>query len=151
MSGRLRRSLKASLWCVCVPICLMGCRKSSFSAPPPDGSEKSLDVASVIAGCTALADCERDCSAGKPAACVSAGRSYEYGYGVAADPARAYTLYSRSCDLGYSGGCYNTALLRELGRGVPRDLDKARELYAKVCQMGSNTACDRAESLTHHD
>jgi len=137
--------------CFCLLLCATACRKSKVEAPVPPEAQKPLDVASMIAGCTTLADCEKQCSEGKPAACVSAGRSYEYGHGVAADPARAYSLYSRSCEFGYSGGCYNTALLRELGRGVPKDLDKARELYAKVCQMGSNTACDRAESLTHHD
>ena len=132
-------------------LCATACRKSKSDAPVPPEAQKPLDVASVIAGCTSVADCEKECSEGKPAACVSAGRTYEYGHGVAADPARAYSLYTRSCELGFSGGCYNAALLRELGRGVSRDLDKARELYAKVCQMGSNTACERAESLAHHD
>jgi uncharacterized protein len=102
-----------------------------------------------MTACQNLEECDQQCSAGQPAACVSAGRLYEYGHGVVADPARAYRLYNRACALGYAGGCYNAAVLLEAGRGISRDLRRARELYAKVCQMGSNTACDRAEALGH--
>ena len=146
---RLAAALKVSLWCVCGLLSLTGCRRSSGSASAPDGSEKPLDVASAIAGCRALEECDQECSSGRPAACVSAGRLYEYGRGIAADPARAYRLYDRSCELGYAGGCYNAAVLLESGRGVPKNTDRARELYAKVCQMGSNTACERAEALSN--
>jgi TPR repeat protein len=147
MAGRFRGWRRVSLYCGCLVLCLTGCRRTNRSAPSPDGSEKPLDVVSAIASCDTLAECDRQCSSGRPAACVAAGRLYEYGRGVAADPARAYRLYDRSCELGYAGGCYNAALLLESGRGVAKDVDRARELYSKVCQMGSNTACERAEAL----
>ncbi len=134
--------------CICLLLCLMGCHRSSGSSSAPDASDKPIDVASAIAGCQTLEECDQKCSSGQPAACVSAGRLYEYGHEVTADPARAYRLYERSCALGYAGGCYNAAVLLESGQGVPRDLGRARELYARVCQMGSNTACERAEALS---
>lgn len=149
MPGRCRRWRKVSLCCGCLVLCLSGCRRTDRSGPSPDGSEKPLDVASAIAGCRTLAECDQECSSGRAAACVAAGRLYEYGRGVVADPARAYRLYDRSCELGYAGGCYNAALLLELGRGIGKDIERARELYAKVCQMGSNTACERAEALSN--
>src|SRR5258707_15880817 len=145
--ARFAAALKVSLWCVCVLLSLTGCRRSRSSQSPPDGSEKPLDVASAIAGCRTLEECDQECSSGRRAACVSAGRFYEYGHGIAADPARAYRLYDRACELGYAGGCYNAAVLLESGRGVAKDVDRARELYAKVCQMGSKTACERAGGL----
>jgi TPR repeat protein len=147
--ARLGAALKASLWCAWILFSLTGCRRSGSSPSSPDGSEKPLDVASAIAGCRALEECDQECSSGRPAACVSAGRFYEYGDGVAKDPARAFRLYDRACQLGYAGGCYNAALLLESGRGIAKDVDRARELYAKVCQMGSNTACERAEALNN--
>lgn len=146
-SGCSRWSLGVLLCCGGVLFCLIGCRRSNPSVSPPDGSEKPLDVVSAVAGCNGLEECERRCSSGEPAACVSAGHLYEYGRGVAADPARAYRLYDRSCELGYAGGCYNAAVLLESGRGVAKNIDRARGLYSKVCQMGSNTACERAEAL----
>jgi len=112
-----------------------------------DRSKKPVDVASIVAGCRSVEECNQECSSGKPVACVSAGRLYEYGHGVVPDPAHAYQLYDQACALGYSGGCYNAAILLESGRGVSRDLRRAHQLYARVCQMGSKTACERAEAL----
>lgn len=127
---------------------LAGCSRSSDSSSPPNGPPRPVDVASTVAGCQALEECDQKCSSGQAAACVSAGRLYEYGRGVAADPARAYSLYDRSCALGYPGGCYNAAVLLESGRGVSKDLQRARQLYEKVCEMGSKTACERGEELS---
>ncbi len=139
--------LSSPLWLFCLLLLFIGCRRGSSTAP--DASGKPIDVASAITGCQNIQECDQQCSSGQPAACVSAGRLYEYGRGVVADPARAYGLYDRACALGYAGGCYNAALLLEAGRGISRDTSRARELYAKVCQMGSNTACDRAQALGH--
>lgn len=133
---------------LCIIFLLMGCHGSSNSSPPAEGSVKPVDVASVIAGCDTAEECERDCASGKPAACVSAGRLYEFGRVVTVDLARAYHFYDQSCIHGYAGGCYNAALLLESGRGTPRDVRRARELYARVCQMGSKTSCARAEALS---
>lgn len=135
----------ALIWFLCLLFLFIGCRRRSSSAP--DASSKPIDVASAITGCQNIAECDQQCGSGQAAACVAAGRLYEYGRGVAADPGRAYGLYDRACVLNYAGGCYNAAVLLEAGRGISKDVSRARELYAKVCQMGSNTACDRAEAL----
>ena len=108
-------------------------RRSSDSSSPPDASKGPVDVASTIAGCQSLEECDQKCSSGQPAA---------------ADPARAYRLYDLSCALGYPGGCYNAAVLLESGRGVSKNVQRARQLYARVCQMGSNTACERGGELS---
>ncbi len=108
---------------------------------------KPIDVASMIAGCKDLDECTRQCEVQQPNACVSAGRLYEFGHGVAADPSRAFQLYAQACDWKFAGGCYNAAVLLEAGKGVAKDLERARELYGKVCAMGSQTACERAKTL----
>jgi TPR repeat protein len=112
-----------------------------------DGANKPINVASTIAGCENLDDCTRKCSDKSPNSCVSAGRLYEFGHGVPADPSRAFGLYQQACDLKYAGGCYNAAVLLEAGKGVEADPVRARELYAQVCQMGSTTSCDQARRL----
>jgi TPR repeat protein len=122
---------------------LLGCDGARARNAPP--KERALDVASLIAGCSELAECDERCAKSEAAACVSAGRLREYGHGVAVDAARAYRDYDRACALGHSGGCYNAALLLEAGRGVARDAGRAHDLFAKVCAMGSKTACARAD------
>ena len=112
-----------------------------------DGADKPLNVASTIAGCENLDDCTRKCSDKNPNSCVSAGRLYEFGHGVPADPSRAFELYERACAFKYAGGCYNAAVLLEAGKGVGADLVRARALYAQVCQMGSTTSCEQARRL----
>ena len=124
---------------------LSGCPSPSQPAPPA-GATQPLDVPSLLLSCTSAASCEQQCASGQPAACVGAGRLYEYGHEVTADAARAYRLYDRACQLGYAGGCYNAALLLEAGRGIPKDTQRARALFLKVCQQGSKTACARAEA-----
>jgi TPR repeat protein len=125
---------------------LGACRTENASSQG-GGTEKPLEVASIIAGCTTLDDCNRQCTEKTPGACVSAGRLYEFGHGVPADPARAFQLYEQACDWKYPGGCYNAAVLLEAGKGVEKDLKRARELYAQVCQMGSKTSCGRADTI----
>jgi TPR repeat protein len=112
-------------------------------------ADKPIDVASTVAGCADLEDCNRQCAGQRANACVSAGRLYDFGRGVAADPARAFRLYEQACDLSYAGGCYNAAILLETAKGVGRDLDRARRLYRKVCDMGSKTSCERAAALEY--
>ena len=112
-----------------------------------DGADKPINVASTIAGCESLDDCASECSEKNPNSCVSAGRLYEFGHGVPADPARAFDLYERACAFKYAGGCYNAAVLLEAGKGVGADPGRARELYAQVCQMGSMTSCAQAQRL----
>ena len=117
------------------------------TAPHGRGVDKPIDVASIIAGCKDLDDCNRQCTEKSPGSCVSAGRLYEFGHGVPSDPVRAFPLYERACDFKYAGGCYNAAVLLEAGKGVQRNPARAREFYAKVCQMGSKTSCEKARAL----
>jgi TPR repeat protein len=124
---------------------LGACRRDTSSSS--SGAEKPIDVASIIAGCSDLEGCDRQCAEANPNACVSAGRLYEFGHGVTVDPTRAFRLYERACDLKSAGGCYNAAVLLESGKGVDRDLAAARQLYARVCEMGSKTSCEHARRL----
>jgi TPR repeat protein len=125
---------------------LAACRAPDTSSQT-SGAEKPLEVASIIAGCKTLDDCNRQCTEKTPAACVSAGRLYEFGHSVPADPSHAFQLYEQACDWKYAGGCYNAAVLLEAGKGVEKDLSRARELYAQVCQLGSKTACGRTDTV----
>jgi TPR repeat protein len=131
---------------VLVALGLGACDKANSSSQGSN-SAKPLEVASIIAGCTTLDDCNRQCTEKTPSACVSAGRLYEFGHSVPSDPAHAFQLYEQACDWKYAGGCYNAAVLLEAGKGVEKDLIRARELYTKVCQMGSKTSCGRADTV----
>ncbi len=122
---------------------LFGCQRSA----PLEPAEKAVNVSSVIEPCHTLEACEQQCSAGQPAACVAAGRIYEFGHGVTPDAARAFKAYERSCSLGYAGGCYNVAVLLESGLGTTKDTARARDLYARVCKLGGTSACAHAEAL----
>ena len=125
----------------------IGACRTAEASPHGGRADKPINVASTIAGCENLDDCTRKCSDKNPNSCVSAGRLYEFGHGVAADPARAFQLYEQACDFKYAGGCYNAAVLLEAGKGVAADPVRARELYAQVCQMGSTTSCEQARRL----
>ena len=125
----------------------LGACRARDASPQHDGAARPINVASTIAGCEALDDCTRLCSEKNPNSCVSAGRLYEFGHGVPADPSRAFQLYEQACDFKYAGGCYNAAVLLEAGKGVGADPARARKLYAQVCQMGSKTSCERAQRL----
>jgi TPR repeat protein len=125
---------------------LGACNRESSSSPG-SSSAKALEVSAIIAGCTTLDDCNRQCTEKTPSACVSAGRLYEFGHSVPSDPAHAFQLYEQACAWKYAGGCYNAAVLLEAGKGVEKDLIRARELYTQVCQMGSKTSCGRADTV----
>jgi len=130
-------------------LALGACRTANASSHG-DAAAKPIQVAAAIAGCENLDDCSHQCSKETPNSCVSAGRLYEFGHGVPADPARAFQLYEQACAFKYAGGCYNAAVLLEAGKGVPTDRRQARELYAQVCQMGSKTSCERARTLSEN-
>ena len=132
---------------LCLFLLLPCCHRPAKAPSPAASAEQPVEVASVLSGCQSLQQCAQACSSGQPAACVAAGRLYEYGHGVPIDAASAYKAYDRACALGYAGGCYNAALLLEAGRGVKKDAGRARQLYATVCQAGSRTACARADAL----
>ena len=123
---------------------LGACRAAEAST---HSTGQPINVASTIAGCKDLGDCVSQCTEQSPSSCVAAGRLYEFGHGVAPDPAAAFRLYERACAWKYAGGCYNAAVLLEAGKGAEKDSNRARELFARVCKMGSKTSCERARSL----
>jgi TPR repeat protein len=125
----------------------IGACQNHDGSPDANSAAKPINVATVASGCTDLEDCNRRCTEQNPNACVSAGHSYEFGHGVAADPPRAFQLYEQACDWKYPTGCYNAAVLLESGKGVEKDAARARQLYAQVCAAGSKTACDHAGKL----
>jgi hypothetical protein len=125
----------------------VGACQSHDASHDANGAATPLNVASVVAGCTDLDDCNRQCTEQDPNACVSAGHSYEFGHGVPADPARAFQLYEQACDWKFATGCYNAAVLLEAGKGVVKDAARARQLYAQVCALGAKTACEHAGKL----
>jgi TPR repeat protein len=124
----------------------VGCHRGSAARAPAPSIPISIGAAMVT--CPSAADCERRCMQGTPAACIEAGRLYEFGHAGPPDAGRAFPLYERACTLGDLGGCYNAAILLELGRGVSKDTRRAAELYGRVCRMGSQSGCRRAEDLT---
>jgi TPR repeat protein len=132
--------MKVSLWLFCAA--LLGCHRSSH---PPESAP--VKVPTVADACSTLADCDQGCDAGRPLACVAAGRLYEFGHGTTADAGHAYRRYERACTLGDVTGCYNVAVLLEAGKGVPRDVPRALELYQRVCAQGSKTACAKADAV----
>jgi TPR repeat protein len=142
----VKRTERPRIFALLSALGLAACRTPDSSSQS-GGAERPLGVASIIAGCTTLDDCNLQCTERTPAACVSAGRIYEFGHGVPADAARAFQLYEQACAWRYAGGCYSAAVLLETGKGVERDLSRARELYAQVCQLGSKTACRQASTL----
>jgi TPR repeat protein len=135
----------------CLLLLLLSCHRpappKAQDSPLPASTQDPVRVASVLTSCRSLQDCVEECSKGHPAACLEAGRLYEYGHGAPADTARAYQAYDRSCTLGYAGGCYNAALLLESGHGVQKDVVRAQKLYAAVCELGGRTACARRDAL----
>jgi TPR repeat protein len=138
--GRTRRVLV-----LLAALALGACRDRNASSHP-DGVDKPIDVASVVAGCSDLDDCNRRCGEQNPGSCVSAGHMYEFGRDAATDVPRAFDLYEQACDLNSAAGCYNAAVLLEAGKGVERDPQRAYRLYARVCEMGSKTSCERARA-----
>jgi TPR repeat protein len=115
-------------------ILLVGCaeRPAAVSAPACDGAHF----------------CEQACQNGDSAACIEAGRLYEYGHAGPRDPARALRLYERSCALENGAGCYNAAINREVGRGCVRDERRAAIFYREACNLGSRGACRWADDLS---
>src|SRR3954469_20839527 len=98
------------------------------------------------------------CDNGIADGCVHLGIAYAHGQGVAADPARAFQLYSRAaqlyaaaCDGGNAHACNDLASLVIDGRGVPRDTVRAIQLYARACQLDptSNASCEPARPGGH--
>jgi len=125
---------------------LAGCRRAGSSPAAPN--DQPLTMAAGPAVCANVVDCQARCAAGTSAACLEAGRLYEFGHAGLASPERAFPFYQRSCGLQDAAGCFNMAFLLESGRGVRKDTRRAADLYHRVCLMGSSTGCNKAETLS---
>ena len=108
----VRRTLRA----VMLVVLGIGACQNHDASPDANSAATPLNVASIVAGCQDLADCNRKCTEQNPNACVSAGHSYEFGRGVAVDSPRAFQLYEQACDWKFATGCYNAAVLLESGK-----------------------------------
>lgn len=80
---------------------------------------------------------ERSCHLGVREGCVQLGYLYVKGFGVTADPARAFSLFSDACSAQHANGCDSLGEAYEKGWGGTIDPHRARESYAKACQLDS--------------
>ena len=61
---------------------------------------------------------------------------YEWGQGVAKDPAQAMQWYLKAAAQGDMFSSYRIGLLHEMGTGVPKDMAKALDWYRKAAEGG---------------
>jgi TPR repeat protein len=74
--------------------------------------------------------------AGNKQAMATLGDLYLYGKGVKADPAEAFTWYSRAADGGHLGAKYMLARMYREGMGIPKDLARAALLFREAAAGG---------------
>jgi TPR repeat protein len=95
----------------------------------------------ALTGSAWLAQLERWCDAGTPAACGIAGRALVQGEHVAADGERGLALLVRSCDRGDKDACMRIALMYGTGEGAVRDDGKALAAITRACDRAAPEAC----------
>jgi uncharacterized protein len=96
---------------------------------------------------------EHACRDGFVGACVSAGKRYGDGRGVAKDIPRAVELLELGCPTGF-GACEELGRRYEHGDGVPKDLERAYATYDAACQHNQKTECwhaARVAGVLGHD
>jgi hypothetical protein len=87
------------------------------------------------------AACERACNEQHLAgACDIAAQGYMQGKGVAADPARAETLYTQACDGNYAAGCFHLGSWQVMKTGK-QDPTPAIAAMTKACDLGYGDGC----------
>lgn len=64
------------------------------------------------------------------------GVMYQYGRGVAEDPAEAATWYRKAAEQGDAGAQYNLGVMYVEGQGVAQDYDEAVAWYRKAAEQG---------------
>ena len=85
---------------------------------------------------------ERQCTAKDAVACWNLGEAFTLGRGTAANPAKAFTAFSRACDLSIGEACFVAAKTKGQGAaGVPEDQPAAFALYRRGCEVGSGDSC----------
>lgn len=78
------------------------------------------------------------------------GRSYDLGWGVAADKGRAAECYRIAAERGLDWAMYNYATLLALGQGVPEDKAAALAWFQKAAKLGNAKAINFVGSF-HED
>ena len=66
---------------------------------------------------------------------------YLQGDGVAADKARAASMWDEACRAGHARSCSNLGFMYKVGDGVATDEAKALSLLKKACELGMADAC----------
>jgi TPR repeat protein len=139
--------------CVLLPVATV-----LAAASPAPASDASSDAAAF----------ERDCQAGRPAACDALARMHAEGRGVPRDVAHALQLHENSCDATRAqairvkaadvtrelcvrsldaDSCFALARMYEKGEGVDASADQAIALYARACQARHEAACGEEKRL----
>ena len=82
------------------------------------------------------------CQPADPISCTNLGVYARDGLGgVARDPSRAASLFTRACEASQASGCTNLGRLEEDGQGVVRNITAAAEHYRRGCELGSAGGC----------
>lgn len=83
-----------------------------------------------------LADLRREAEAGRADAQFALGEAYDYGEGVAADPAEAAQWYERAAEQGHREARHNMGYAYLNGEGVERDHERAVYWYRLAADDG---------------
>jgi uncharacterized protein len=81
------------------------------------------------------------CAQGWTAGCGSLAVFYLQGDGVAADKARAASMWEQTCGAGHARSCSNLGFMYKVGDGVAKDEPKAMSLLKRACDLGMADAC----------
>lgn len=101
-----------------------------------------LGVAKNIA--TGISILQKACDNEGLLACVQLAVAYDgiqFKNDVAADGAKAASLYRRACDKGFAGGCEGLGLMYKFGRGVAKDPGRALQLLRQACESDARSGC----------
>lgn len=88
------------------------------------------------------ASLEGKCNAKDATSCWTLGEALLKGQGVAANPAKAVSAFTRACDLGVAEACYIAASRTDYNKtGTSADAAAALGLYTKGCEAGLGASC----------
>jgi TPR repeat protein len=96
---------------------------------------------------TAASALDSACASGDAVQCNDLGVSYIHGYGVPADPQRAFRAFARACSTGSADGCSNLGALYESGVGVAENASQAAQMYERACNAGNALGCSNLGAL----
>ncbi len=175
MSVRKSKTILWLAQALCFPVLLLGsgCKKTRSAARvykalyDPKSYAKQLDTEcrqDTASSCThvgvqhafgtfgrvknpaaAIPFLEKGCQGGDGNGCHELGVMFEYGRGVAADPARARAEYAKGCQGHVARSCTRLGDLFSQGRHVTADPAKAKHYYSLACAAGAEPSCDAAK------